>query len=192
LIETFSIQMNDHPRPVSKHRPHYFTPKVKFTAEEDELLREIVERCGPTDWRGISNRLGTRNPRQCRERWLNYLDPHVSSPNEWLPEEDARLESAFEMVGTHWNALASYFPGRSTNNVKNRFTLLQRRKKGHHPHAQSLPRAANPDDHAWCLADGEGQSAVDGGQNRTGFPRSLDDIVKTRFGEESETFNWLI
>jgi hypothetical protein len=118
------------PSGVSKHRPHHFTPKVKFTAAEDELLRALVQRYGPGDWRSISSYIGSRNPRQCRERWQNYLDPRVSDPCVWSSEEDARLLATFAEIGTQWSTLASYFPGRSTNNVKNRFVALQRRKKG--------------------------------------------------------------
>jgi hypothetical protein len=115
---------------VSKHRPRYFTPKIKFTTAEDGLLRDLVQRYGAGEWRTISAYLGSRNPRQCRERWQNYLDPRVSDPREWDPEEDARLLAVYDEIGTRWSTLASYFPGRSTNNVKNRVVALHRRRRG--------------------------------------------------------------
>jgi hypothetical protein len=121
---------NERPQGVSKHRPRYFTPKVKFTTAEDALLRDLVQRYGAGEWRTISACLGSRNPRQCRERWQNYLDPRVSDPCGWDPEEDARLLAAYEEIGTRWSTLASYFPGRSTINVKNRMVVLHRRRRG--------------------------------------------------------------
>jgi hypothetical protein len=110
-------------------RRRYFPPKVKFTPDEDERLRSLVKSHGTKDWHAISAGLGTRNARQCRERWHNYLDPRVSNPLDWSPEEDARLEDAFREVGSRWGNLAAYFPARSTNNVKNRFLALQRQKQ---------------------------------------------------------------
>jgi hypothetical protein len=115
--------------PVSKHRPGFFTPKIKFTPQEDEMLRELVGRFGATDWRRVASHLSTRNSRQCRERWKNYLDPLVAHSQEWTDDDDALLESVFADVGSRWTTLASYFPGRSTNSVKNRWIALQRRKR---------------------------------------------------------------
>jgi hypothetical protein len=120
--------MEQTPPAYSKHRPSYFTPKIKFTPEEDDTLRDLVQRFGPSDWRNISRHHGTRNARQCRERWQNYLDPRVSHPIDWSPEDDARLEVLYGEIGPRWGTLASYFPTRSTNNVKNRFVTLQRQK----------------------------------------------------------------
>jgi hypothetical protein len=113
----------------SKHRPSYFTPKIKFTPEEDDTLRALVEHFGASNWRAISARHGTRNARQCRERWQNYLDPRVSERAEWSPADDALLEDAYREIGSRWGTLASYFPTRSINSVKNRFAVLQRQKQ---------------------------------------------------------------
>jgi hypothetical protein len=112
---------------ISKHRPGYFTPKIKFTTQEDNHLRELVARFGTSDWRRIASAMGTRNPRQCRERWRNYVNPQVAEPPDWTEEEDTRLEVAYAAVGARWMALASYFPGRSMVNVKNRVLVLKRR-----------------------------------------------------------------
>jgi hypothetical protein len=102
---------------------------MKFTSAEDILLRDLVNRFGPSNWKVIAAHLPTRNARQCRERWSNYLDPTVADPKEWTPEEDARLEIAWAAFGPRWTAIAACFPGRSTFNVKNRIILMQRRER---------------------------------------------------------------
>jgi hypothetical protein len=113
----------------SKHRPGYFTPKIKFTSEEDDLLRELVARFGTSDWRAIAAVMGTRNQRQCRERWHNYLSPQISEPPKWSMEEESRLLVAYAAIGGRWKTLACHFPGRSVVNVKNRFVRLRRREQ---------------------------------------------------------------
>lgn len=122
--------MTDPEQPVySKHRPSYFTPKIKFTKREDQILLEVVTKIGTGDWHAVAEHLPSRNPRQCRERWNNYVNPQISQAGAWTEEEDRLLESKYEEIGARWRTLASFFPTRSTNNVKNRFVVLQRRKK---------------------------------------------------------------
>jgi hypothetical protein len=109
----------------SKHRPSYFTPKIKFSPEEDQLLTDAVNSIGTGDWHAVSRLVASRKPRQCRERWTNYLDPRlVDVP--WTPEEDDLLKQKFAEIGTRWNQLAAVFPSRSTNAVKNRCLRLHR------------------------------------------------------------------
>lgn len=118
---------------VSKHRPSYFTPKIKFTPDEDVLLLNAVKSLGVGDWHVIASRIPGRNPRQCRERWNNYVNPSlISSP--WTTKEDEFLLEKYQELGPHWHTIASYFTSRSTNSIKNRFIILQRRqkRKGNH------------------------------------------------------------
>jgi hypothetical protein len=102
---------------------------MKFTGAEDALLRDLVQRFGASNWQRIAAHLPTRNARQCRERWSNYLDPGIAAPKEWTPEDEARLEVAWTAFGPRWTAIAACFPGRSTFNVKNRVALMRRRER---------------------------------------------------------------
>ena len=54
-------------------------PRAKFTKEEDEMLKNLVENFGDNNWQVISSKMPGRNSRQCRERWQNYLSPDVIS-----------------------------------------------------------------------------------------------------------------
>ena len=124
MISNDNINKNEK----SKHRPSYFTPKIKFTPAEDQLLIDAVNQFGCDDWHLICSKVPGRNPRQCRERWNNYVNPRIiSSP--WTSEEDEKLLKKYEEFGSKWHTIASFFPTRSTNNIKNRFVSLQRKNK---------------------------------------------------------------
>ncbi|KAK8887048.1 hypothetical protein M9Y10_038084 [Tritrichomonas musculus] len=119
---------NQNQEKVSKHRPSYFTPKIKFSPHEDMLLLHAVQSLGTGDWHIIASRVPGRNARQCRERWNNYVNPAlISAP--WTAEEDCFLMEKYQELGPRWRTIASYFASRSTNSIKNRFTILQRRQK---------------------------------------------------------------
>ena len=47
-----------------------------------------------SDWNDISNQIGGRTAKQCRERWQNHLDPLLKFGN-WSAEEDTLLIRVF-------------------------------------------------------------------------------------------------
>jgi hypothetical protein len=101
-------------------------PKAKFTPGEDERLRMMVEQLGPTDWLAISHAMPNRDARQCRERWMNYVNPvllHVP----WTPDEEHLLKEKFREYGAQWQVIALFFPTRSRNQIKHHW---QSRPKG--------------------------------------------------------------
>ena len=99
--------------------------KCKFTPEEDQKLRELVQAHGTSSWKLISNLMGTRNLRQCRERWKNYLDP-VLRNDPWTLEEDQLLVQKYSEFGPRWNKISRFFVNRSDNNIRNRWQLMLR------------------------------------------------------------------
>jgi hypothetical protein len=95
-------------------------PRHKFTPEEDLQLRSLVEQLGTKHWDEISRYLPDRTPRQCRNRYKNYLiDSLVTNP--WTAEEDAILIEKFHRIGPKWVEIGKLLSGRSGNNVKNRW-----------------------------------------------------------------------
>jgi hypothetical protein len=52
--------------------------KSRFTQLEDSYLKTLVEKHGIKDWSLISSLMTKRNPRQCKERWKNYISPRVN------------------------------------------------------------------------------------------------------------------
>lgn len=97
--------------------------KSKFTKIEDEKLKQLVSQYGDKEWSLISKQMNDRNPRQCRERWFNYLCPKLTK-EEWTMKEDYLLIKKFNDIGPHWNIISKSFINRSVNSVRNRYVKL--------------------------------------------------------------------
>ena len=95
--------------------------------EDKELLRLVHEK-GPQNWVNIAAQLGTRTPKQCRERYHQNLKETLDhSP---ITEEEGRLiESLVAQMGKHWAEIARHLPGRSDNAVKNWWNGGMNRRK---------------------------------------------------------------
>ena len=98
----------------------------KFTEDEDNKLKQLVDRYGD-DWCSIANEMTGRGVRQCKERWSQYLAPDIVR-REWTEEEDMRLEQKVTELGRRWIHIKAFFPGRTDTSLKNRFNLLCRRR----------------------------------------------------------------
>jgi hypothetical protein len=111
----------------------------KFTSEEDQRLSALVEQYGRDRWSIISRMMPNRNARQCRERWTNYLQPHLRI-GAWTPNEDQMLEAKFAQYGTKWNKISKFFINRSPLSLRNRHMVLtrQRRKAWTHSNEATL------------------------------------------------------
>ena len=79
-------------------------------------------------WSQISKSFGGRSCKQCRERWINHLDPSVKK-SEWTPDEDKCLLALAQVHPHKWAKIAREIPGRTENMVKVRWNALNRVKK---------------------------------------------------------------
>lgn len=105
------------------HRIHSQNPqkkvRSKFTPHEDLNLKILVSYIG-YNWVKISQFMPGRNAKQCRDRYCNYLsEPHTNE--KWNPEEDRILLTFLTIIGTKWVEISRHIPGRSGNDVKNRW-----------------------------------------------------------------------
>ena len=64
-----------------------------------------------------------RQGKQCRERWINFLCPDIRR-DQWTPKEDLMLLEKQQEIGNQWAMIAKDIPGRTENQVKNRFNSL--------------------------------------------------------------------
>jgi len=87
---------------------------------EDVRLRKLVSSLGTVGtWHKIAEGMGyTRSPKQCRERWHNFLDPKLRV--EWSDDEDKELVSLFHEYGSQWANIAKQLRGRTGDRVKQR------------------------------------------------------------------------
>lgn len=117
--------------------------KVKFTEEEDAKLAKLVMLHGSKDWIQISKLMETRNPRQCRERWNNYVNPALRT-DPWTAEEDQLLDQKFAEFGPRWNKISKFFVNRSDNNIRNRWMMIARHRAKHQKSPMSPAPIATP------------------------------------------------
>lgn len=101
--------------------------KVKFSPEEDAKLLNLVQQYGAKNWIKISQLMETRNPRQCRERYNNYINPNLRK-DEWKKEEDDLIEEKVLEFGPKWNKISKFFDNRSDYSIRNRWMMLERHK----------------------------------------------------------------
>ena len=102
--------------------------RKKFTREEDEKLMRLVKKFGTKSWEEVSKFMPRRCGRQCRDRYNNYLLENFTK-GPWTPEEDNFINQKYDEIGPHWVEISKMMPGRSGNDVKNRWhkTLSKRR-----------------------------------------------------------------
>jgi hypothetical protein len=108
--------------------PGFYTPHAKFSAQEDAKLTSLVAALGTDGWSHIAAEMGTKNVRQCRERWFNYLSPELNTA-PWTREEERLIIQKYQEVGPRWVIIANCFPHRTDSMVKNRFKRLQRLRR---------------------------------------------------------------
>ncbi|OHS98969.1 Myb-like DNA-binding domain containing protein [Tritrichomonas foetus] len=101
--------------------------RKKFTPEEDEKLRMLVEKQGAQKWDNIAREMPGRTGRQCRDRYKNYLIPGYFN-GQWSAEEDNLLRTKFLEFGSQWSKLTKFFNNRSANALKNRWNYFVSRQ----------------------------------------------------------------
>ncbi|OHT12117.1 Myb-like DNA-binding domain containing protein [Tritrichomonas foetus] len=124
--------------------------KKKFTQDEDFLLRSVVMMYGPHNWRRIAQMIPNRTARQCRDRYINYLQPFIRH-GEWTVEEDKLLLQKVSEIGTKWTIIKKSFYGRSTSALKNRFYVQlggwkKKKKMQLLSHEKTIPENSHQDD----------------------------------------------
>jgi hypothetical protein len=121
-------------------------PKA-WTKEEDALLLSIVQNMRmPMKWSLVAQSLPERTGKQCRERYVNHLNPRLKI-TDWSPLEDATIFHLYNTTGSHWAKMSKIIPGRTDNGIKNRFHNLRRQLEREDEHRLRLSTARDfPDE----------------------------------------------
>ncbi|CAI9275482.1 unnamed protein product [Lactuca saligna] len=107
--------------------------KGAWSEDEDNKLRAYIQRYGHWNWALLPKFIGlSRSGKSCRLRWMNYLRPNIKHGN-FTKEEDDLVIDLHNKLGNKWSTIAMKLPGRSDNEIKNRWnTHLKKRVQSDH------------------------------------------------------------
>jgi len=102
--------------------------KGNWTEEEDRILMDWIKNHGAVKWTECSKNIKGRCGKQCRERWVNILNPGVKKGN-WTDQEQTLIFDNLKKYFTSWSLMAKELEGRTENSIKNYFYSSIRRLK---------------------------------------------------------------
>ncbi|PRQ30539.1 putative transcription factor MYB-HB-like family [Rosa chinensis] len=90
-----------------------------WSPSEDLRLISFIQKHGHGNWRALPKQAGLlRCGKSCRLRWINYLRPDLKRGN-FTKEEEESIIKLHETWGNKWSKIASHYPGRTDNEIKN-------------------------------------------------------------------------
>ncbi|XP_040285117.1 transcriptional activator Myb isoform X3 [Bufo bufo] len=119
--EEDDIEMYEHDYDglLSKGKRHL--GKTRWTREEDEKLKKLVEQNGTEDWKVIASFLPNRTDVQCQHRWQKVLNPELIK-GPWTKEEDQRVIELVHKYGPkRWSVIAKHLKGRIGKQCRERW-----------------------------------------------------------------------
>lgn len=79
--------------------------------DEDDLLRQAVQKYGPGKWALAAQSVPGRSNHQVRQRWMFYLDPTINKQPLTDAEYNIILREQSQ-IGNKWMDIARLLPGR--------------------------------------------------------------------------------
>nr|XP_020468948.1 cyclin-D-binding Myb-like transcription factor 1 [Monopterus albus]XP_020468949.1 cyclin-D-binding Myb-like transcription factor 1 [Monopterus albus] len=120
----------------------------KWSEEEERRLAEVVYEMagvspgsavtGGVSWASVADQVRTRSEKQCRSKWLNYLNWKHSGGTEWMKEDDLNLIrriselEAEDENGIKWEDLAGGWSSvRSPQWLRSKWWSIKRQVANH-------------------------------------------------------------
>lgn len=95
--------------------------KSKWTKEEDEILKEAINRFGVKNWQEVANMIPGKSNTQCYHRWMKTIRPDIKK-GHWDVEEDLRLCMAVKVHKPgNWVDVAKHVPNRTDIQCRERY-----------------------------------------------------------------------
>jgi hypothetical protein len=118
-------------------------PTKTWSKQEDaDLLRLVQISETPVKWSRIASSMHGRNGKQCRERYVNHLNPRLKN-SDWTSIEDATIFHLYNTMGSQWSNMSKLIPGRTDNGIKNRFHNLRRQHEREDHQRKRLSKASD-------------------------------------------------
>ena len=67
--------------------------------------------------------------RQIRDQWRNYINPNIEN-KDWSEQELKLLVDKYNLFGPKWDYISKFLPGKSVNNIKNKYFSIMLKCKG--------------------------------------------------------------
>jgi hypothetical protein len=94
--------------------------KKKWTSEEDRRLLMLVYGSQGRNWKKIANKFANKTGAQCSYRFSKLVTSGTNGV-KWSKYEDIQLLELVEGHGQNWVAIASKLPGKSAEDIKQRY-----------------------------------------------------------------------
>jgi pre-mRNA-splicing factor CDC5/CEF1 len=109
-----------------------------WTNVEDEILKVAVMKYGKNQWARISSLLVRKTPKQCKARWMEWLDPSIRK-TEWSKEEEEKLLHLAKLMPTQWRTIAPLIGRTAAQCLEHYEKLLEAARKGEEAGDEGVP-----------------------------------------------------
>ena len=97
------------------------TKRQRWLTEEDQKLKELIEKHGGKKWKAIAKEMDRRSPAQCRQRWAGLSNPNKVK-RSWSKEENAHLNELVDKFGPgNWGEIALRLESRNAKQCRERW-----------------------------------------------------------------------
>ncbi|XP_059150623.1 transcriptional activator Myb-like isoform X2 [Physella acuta] len=119
--EPDDLEPMDHDYNLPQVKIKKFINRGKWSKEEDEKLRKIVEAKGFHDWKVVCSFFADRTDIQCQHRWHKVLNPDLIK-GPWTREEDNRVIQLVNEYGPkRWTLISKHLKGRTGKQCRERW-----------------------------------------------------------------------